>query len=287
LNLNRRAFLKSCGVTAAGSVLAGLGAGLYSTLLEPDWLSVEQISLPLQHLSSDLHGLRLAQLSDLHLEPVTDIQLIQTAMQKIAELAPDLIVLTGDFVYERAGAVEQMVPLLAALDPPLGKFACLGNHDYWTDNRLIRDGLQAAGVQVLVNSSRWIEAGRSGFMLAGIDDLWSGAPDLERTLQGVPGGQPLVLLAHEPDPADDLLQDSRIGLQLSGHTHGGQVRFPLVGAPVLPHMGSRYEAGLYRVNNAYLYVNRGLGVVPPGVRFNCRPEITLLTLQSPDVLAAG
>lgn len=285
--MNRRTFLKSCGVTALGSVLAGLGGGLYSTLLEPEWLAVEHVALPLQHLPADLHGLRLAQLSDLHLEPVTDIQLIQNALQKTADLAPDLVVLTGDFVYERAAAVEHMMPLLAGLDPPLGVFACLGNHDYWTDSRLICDVLQAAGVQVLVNSSTRIEVGRSGLFLAGIDDLWSGAPDLERTLQGVPLEQPLVLLAHEPDPADDLLQDSRIGLQLSGHTHGGQVRFPLVGAPVLPHMGSRYEAGLYRVNDAFLYVNRGLGVVPPGVRFNCRPEITLLTLQSPDVLAAG
>ncbi|MBN1267181.1 MAG: metallophosphoesterase [Anaerolineales bacterium] len=283
--MNRRSFLKSCGTLILGTTLAGLGGGVYSTLLEPEWLAVERISISLKHLSPALHGLRLAQLSDLHLGTCTDPSFIKTVINKAAELDPDLVVLTGDYVYEQADMVEQLGQLLEELSPPYGIWACLGNHDYWTDAAVVRSGLERAGVQVLVNENHRISVGEAGLILAGLDDTWSGVPDLEQALKGTLLDEPVVLLAHEPDPADYLLQDERVGLQLSGHSHGGQVRLPLIGAPVLPYLGSRYPAGLYNVHQGFLYVNRGVGMVPPGVRFNCRPEITEITLQSSEVLA--
>ena len=114
--------------------------------------------------------------------------------------------------------------------------------------------------------------------LAGLDDGWSGQPDLNLALQNLSPGIPTILLMHEPDFADIFSKDKRVSLQLSGHTHGGQVRIPGLGAIVLPDYGKKYEQGLYRVKDMWLYTNRGIGVIWPAVRFNCRPEITEITL---------
>jgi len=114
-----------------------------------------------------------------------------------------------------------------------------------------------------------------------VDDVWERHADLEKALKGVPTGATVVLLAHEPDYADEVAADGRVSLQLSGHSHGGQVRLPFIGPPFLPYLGRKYPAGLYRVGEMWLYVNRGVGLVRPAVRFNCRPEVTLLRLRQP------
>jgi predicted MPP superfamily phosphohydrolase len=113
-----------------------------------------------------------------------------------------------------------------------------------------------------------------------LDDGWSGNPDLEATLDGAPSDVPVVLLCHEPDLADQYSLDGRVSLQLSGHTHGGQIRLPGVGALILPYLGRKYDLGLYKVNHMLLYTNRGIGVISEPVRYNCPPEITQFILQS-------
>ncbi len=123
-----------------------------------------------------------------------------------------------------------------------------------------------------------ISAGKGTLYLAGLDDGWSGQPDLQATMQNHPAEAPTVLLLHEPDLADKYSQDKRIAVQLSGHSHGGQIRFPKVGALILPYLAWKYDYGLYNVNGMWLYTNRGLGVTNEPVRFNCPPEITEITL---------
>jgi hypothetical protein len=118
-----------------------------------------------------------------------------------------------------------------------------------------------------------------GLWLAAVDDVWEGQADLDAALAGAPPGATAVLLAHEPDFADTVAADGRAALQLSGHSHGGQVRLPLLGPPVLPYLARRYPAGLYRAGRMQLYVTRGVGVIAPPVRFNCRPEVTVITLE--------
>jgi predicted MPP superfamily phosphohydrolase len=145
----------------------------------------------------------------------------------------------------------------------------------------VAEAIQSAGHMLLRNSHTPISFDEETLWLAGLDDIWEQQQDLDAALAGIPDSAPIVLLVHEPDYADTVAADGRVALQLSGHSHGGQVRLPALGSPVAPHLGNKYISGLYWVGNRmWVYTNRGLGTIPPTVRFNCRPEITLITLRS-------
>ncbi|MFQ5611736.1 MAG: metallophosphoesterase [Anaerolineae bacterium] len=278
MQLSRRKFLKAFGQVALGYGLAAVGGYEYSARIETTWLQVERVTVPLKGLRSGLEGFKIVHLSDIHLHPFIQIDLVREAVDIANGLQPDLVVLTGDYVLERAGSIFELAPALARLNARYGVFAALGNHDLWTDASLVQAGLVEAGLPVLRNSGLALGVGQEQLYLAGLDDAWSGRPDLPAALAGLPPDAPAILLVHEPDFADEFSRDGRVALQLSGHSHGGQVRLPLIGAPVLPMYGRKYDMGLYRVNNMWLYTNRGLGMVGPPLRFNCRPEITELTL---------
>ncbi|MCI0396733.1 MAG: metallophosphoesterase [Chloroflexi bacterium] len=276
--INRRTFLKLLAGAMAGGGLAAVGGYGYVTKIEPEWLVVERVEVPLQGLVEALAGFRIVQLSDFHLYPYTQLDLIQEAVAMANELAPDLIVLTGDYVLETAEAIFELAPALAALNARHGVFAVLGNHDHWTDAAVVRAGLGSVGLPLLDNRGVTLHVGGSQLYLAGVDDCWSGQPDLTVALDGLPAGAPTILLAHEPDFADPFSEYGRVSLQLSGHSHGGQVRLPGIGALVLPPHGQKYDVGLNRAGDMWVYTNRGIGLLSPAVRFNCPPEITELTL---------
>ncbi len=175
------------------------------------------------------------------------------------------------------------IPWLEAVRPlsaPLGVFGVRGNHDWYRGVEPVTEIASAAGIRMLVNASVAVQRGGESLYLASVDDLYGQHHDLGRALAGVPRGAAVILLAHEPDFADTAALDDRIVLQLSGHSHGGQVRIPLLDATWLPRYGQKYPAGLYQVGGLQLYTNRGIGVVGPAIRFNCRPEVTLFTLRS-------
>jgi hypothetical protein len=225
--------------------------------------------------------MRIAQLSDLHWGPYTGQREVRAAVERANAFAPDLVVLTGDYVLGSAGYAAPCARELAALRAPLGVVAIPGNHDYWTDIDEVVAQLHVAGLVLLRNSAVRLDVAGSPLWLAGLDDVWERHHDLETTLAMVPRHEPVVLLAHEPDVADQVARSShRILLQLSGHSHGGQVNLPLLGRPILPWLGRVYPAGLQRVRGTSLqvYTNRGVGVIAPPVRFGCRPEVTHLTL---------
>src|SRR5262249_39091807 len=143
--------------------------------------------------------------------------------------------------------------------------------------------IHAAGnCHLLLNTNAVICRDGSALYFAGIDDTWEGRNDLDTALQGIPAGSAVVLLAHEPDGAEQAAATRPVGVQLSGHTHGGQIRVPFKGALVLPDLSGHYDQGLFDVDGMRLYVNRGLGMTAPYVRFNCRPEITQITLSVRD-----
>lgn len=175
-----------------------------------------------------------------------------------------------------SGRLVELTELLARAKSQAGTFAVLGNHDHWIDADRIEAALSAIGIAVLRNRSVPLPGSRH-FRLTGIESYWGGTPD-PKALDAAPPDARHILLVHEPDPFDRLT-DSRIVLQVSGHTHGGQVRVPGFGALHLPRLGRRYQAGLYEVDGRRLYVNRGLGTVAHHVRVNCRPELTLFTLS--------
>ena len=193
---------------------------------------------------------------------------------------PDLIFLGGDYVEGKAENILDIAPILKKLDAPLGRFAVLGNHDYWTDAATITAALNGIGIPVLKNRSVPIVKNGKRFHVTGLDDAWEGRPRLRKALDGVPKEEIKLFLVHEPDYADKLTRfESRIPLQLSGHSHGGQVRVPIYGAPVLPFLAKKYSQGLYTVTGTsrQIYTTRGVGGIAP-LRFNCRPEVTILDL---------
>jgi predicted MPP superfamily phosphohydrolase len=276
----RRTFLKLLGGALVGSCLGPLGGYAYAARVEPTWLAVERVTIPLKHLHSTADGFRIALMGDFHLHPFTQIAFVREAIARANALKPDLVVLVGDFVLQRADSIFELAPVLAQLNAKHGTFAVLGNHDLWTDAQVVRRGLEQAGLPVLDNTGVALSIGRATVYLAGLDDGWSGKPDLRRALDKQPQDAPTILLAHEPDFADKYSQDGRVSLQLSGHSHGGQVRLPGIGALVLPSFAEKYDQGLYQVNRMWLYTTRGIGVIGPPVRLNCRPEITEITLVS-------
>lgn len=276
---SRRRFLQLTG----GLALSGAGGFGYARLLEPNWVEVVEQPLAIPGLPEHLTGTRIAQFSDIHLGQHTGPEKLLDAVLRINRLAPDLVFLTGDYVTRTADQASGLVEPLGALTAPT--YAILGNHDLWTDRDSVASYLAQTPVRLLVNQG--IEA-LPGLFVAGVDDLWSGGPDIRAALDGVPGGAISLLLAHEPDYFDRVVQaDAPVAVQFSGHSHGGQVRIPSAipdgaglwsRAPVLPRYGERYPIGLYRVGQRQVYTNRGLGVWPLPYRFNCRPEITLFRL---------
>jgi predicted MPP superfamily phosphohydrolase len=242
-----------------------------------------------------LDGLTLVQLSDLHVGPFVDAGVVRNVVRMTNDLAPDVVVLTGDFVYRSAQYSPACARELRSLRARHGVYAVLGNHDVWTDANEVAGNLTDAGVTVLRNQRTAVEAGGARLWLLGLDDAgytgrigdsfrpfrlrWQPAAQaLERLLDGLPETEPRVLLVHNPD-FTEMMPAGQIDLTLCGHTHGGQVRLPLIGAPVMPScFGQKYARGLVRNANTLVYVNRGIGMTALPVRFNCRPEITVLRL---------
>ena len=232
----------------------------------------------------------MALLSDFHYDPYFSEHPLHAAIGIVNNLHPDLIVLTGDFVSvpvlsrseesdrKAASAAEPCARLLRQMQAPHGLWAVMGNHDSSTDPAVVMSELRSNGIQVLANQSAAIEANGARFWLGGLDDVLSEAADLDVTLRSVPSGEATILLAHEPDYADDVAGHP-VDLQLSGHSHGGQVRLPLVGAVYLPRLGRKYVRGQYKIGPLTLYTNRGLGTFGLPIRWNCPPEITFLTLR--------
>lgn len=276
--MDRRNFLKLAAAgAAAGLGAAALGAG-WATLIEPNWPVVEQIGVTLPRLPARLEGLRVAQLSDLHISSYTTAGDIERAAALAMRQSPDVIVLTGDFIWREVWQyAEELVEPLRTLRAPLGVYAVLGNHDHWEDAALATRVLGEAGVTLLLNQAVRLDAG-APLWLAGLDDVWERKHDMAAALAGAPDDECKLLLVHEPDYADEAARYP-VDLQLSGHSHGGQINLPGYGRPVLPYLGRKYPAGLYQVGPLALYTNRGIGVIAPPVRFNCPPEVTLLTLH--------
>lgn len=245
--------------------------------VEPRWLVVERVTVPLRRLPPALDGLRIAHLSDLHLGPEIKAEDIEEAVALTMTLQADLIVLTGDYVTRRVEYGPGLVKPLSRLSAPLGVYATLGNHDHWAGAREIAGYLAAAGVVVMQNTARPIARDGATLWLVGLDDIWFGTADLNEALVSVPQDACKVVLVHEPDFADQAARQA--DLQLSGHTHGGQVRIPGLGPLILPKWGRKYPIGLQKAGAMWVYTSRGVGLVSPPIRFNCPPEVALLTLR--------
>lgn len=279
--VSRRRFI----FTAAAAGAAVLGA---DGLWQATRIRVTRLEVPLARLPKAFDGYRIAQLSDLHYDENFSASVIHHAVNIVNELRPDLTVFTGDFItvpmFERERflrkAAETAVPCAAALGKISGpKYAVLGNHDAIANPPLIVRSLEENDISVMRNQSMPLERGNARIWLAGTDDFLRGMGSIPTTIAGIPKEEATILLEHEPDVAD-VATNFPVDLQLSGHSHGGQVWIPGVGAPWLPPMSRKYPRGLYRIKNLTLYTNIGIGTIRAPIRLNAPPEVTLITLRS-------
>jgi uncharacterized protein len=276
--ITRRSFLR----LSAGALG---GVGLYAGEISRHELSIERLTIHLNRLPEAFQGFRIVQISDFHYAEFTEAYFLREIVQEVNRLQPDLVVLTGDFVsygplphsYSRAHAGE-----CAAI---LSEIACrerygiLGNHDEVVGARYVTGPLREHGIPMLVNEFMPVERDGGRVWLAG---LGSACEDDSRPDRGIPKapvthGEPVIVLAHEPDILPDIAKYN-VDLMLSGHTHGGQIRLPFLPPLELPNLGQKYVEGLFRHGDTQLYVNRGIGAVGVPFRFNCPPEITVITL---------
>jgi len=239
-------------------------------------IKVEHVYVPINPLLPALHNLTMVQISDIHHSRFVPLRIIEQAVAVANSLHPNVVFLTGDFVSNDITYAPACARALGRLQAPLGVYAILGNHDYWTDPARVTHELRMNGITVLINEAHHLT---DELWVVGIDDAWAGQPDIEKAMNGVPRGAAIILLAHEPDFADQA-QGRGFLLQLSGHSHGGQIRFPFTHRPVLPFLAWKYYVGLRRVGDLLVYTSQGLGTMQPPFIFTCRPQIDVLRLVS-------
>jgi len=279
LPINRRKFLRRAAAGGA-AVLAS-----DSLLFEPNRPRVVRKEIGLWRWPARLDGFTIALLSDFHYDEYFSAHPVKAAVGMVNDLRPDLIALTGDFISvpwfgdstSEVHYAEPCAQVLKKLQAPHGVWAVLGNHDALSDPDRVTSALQAEKIPVLSNQSLAIEKDGARFWLSGVDDVLGQTADLDATLHKVPSDEAVVLLVHEPDYADRVAKHP-VDLQLSGHSHGGQVKVPFIPPLYLPELAKKYISGLYKIGGLTLYTNPGIGTVGIPVRFNCPPEITLLTL---------
>lgn len=281
--LTRRNFIKKSFYSTIGSAFL---FAAYSSLIERHWVEIREIEIHSNRIPSSFHGVRIVQFSDLHFGFYMDTSDLKKIAQQINATKPDLICFTGDLIDKEFTKKDanQVANILKQLKSPLGKYAILGNHDYWGDSRLVQECLQEAGFQILMNDCVRISKGTEYIYLSGLDDVMEGLPDIEKVMKKWSQDQQKyhIILVHEPDFAE-VISEYPIDLQLSGHSHGGQINFPVIGPLITPPISQKYPLGLYeKINNKNLtlYTNRGLGTTILPLRFFCRPEITVFTLRN-------
>lgn len=259
-----------------------MGALAYARYVEPDLVEVTHITLTLPRLAPEFDGYRVVQLSDLHMDGVMTRERLSHIVALANAQLPDLVVVTGDFVSSHiAFNADDLIVPLRALAPRDAKLGTMGNHDRREHVLNVARVMADSGVVNLNNAVYTVQRGDASLHIGGVDSLYRQRARLDLVMSQLPETGAAILLAHEPDFADVSAATERFDLQLSGHSHGGQVRLPFLMRFGLPQYGDRYVMGLHLIRDMLLYVNRGLGTTSMPIRFNCKPEITVITLKAP------
>jgi predicted MPP superfamily phosphohydrolase len=262
---------------AGAAAIGGLATDAW--FIEPRWIEVEHVTVPITGLGSGWQDATVALLSDTHCGPFTAPDRIGHAVDITNRLQPDVVLLLGDYVHRGAQYIAPGIAPFGELQSRHGCFGVLGNHDHWDGLDASLRALRGARVEPLVNRSVTLRRGGDPLVIAGVGDFMEDDQLLERALVGSPERAPRLLMSHNPDYAEQMSEDVRVDLMVSGHTHGGQVHIPFFGAPILPSMhGMKYQQGMVQGPHCRVYVTRGVSTISPPVRFLCRPEITLLRL---------
>jgi len=274
--LSRRQFLSGL---AATPLLAVSGLSAYARLVEPYNYLISHTDIFIKGLPSRFEDFRITQLTDIHLSKILGVEEVHRMVGLAQQTKPDLFVLTGDYATTYRRYIEPCSEALSALSAPEGVWAVLGNHDHYTDPELTTRSLQRHHIEVLSNENTTLRRASDSLQLSGIDDWsWAGA-DWPHAFRGLQGNVPTILLSHQPGVLE--FEETRnVSLILSGHTHGGQINVPWVGAAArLVTKDLRFAQGLFRQGNVQLYVSSGTGVIGLPVRLGVRPEIAVLRLK--------
>jgi len=273
--MNRRTFLKRAGYGCATAALLAS----YPVFIERNLVMVNHYQIPVPVLPPAFNGLRIAHLTDLHLGFLVSENFIEHVVQKTNRLKPDLVVCTGDYVHGKnsSGEIDKVWPIIAKLRAKHGVYSVLGNHDHWADTARSLYWLERSG-QNIRHQCKTIHKGKERIFIGGCGDLWEDDLLIDQTFSASDEGDCRILLAHNPDTMDTGFT-TPLSLVLSGHTHGGQVSIPFYGPPILPVRNKKYSSGLIEVNKTNLFISKGIGWAIYPVRFNCYPEIAVLTLH--------
>jgi predicted MPP superfamily phosphohydrolase len=244
---------------------------------EANSLSLERVEIRLKRLPQKLDGLKIIHLSDTHHSPFTGLEHIARAVKIANRLKPDLFVLTGDYVSHEREYIPPVAALLGELKAEFGVYACLGNHDHWTDADLVTHMFRGEGINVLINEGLRFEANGASFWLAGVDDYMVGKTDVPAALRGSFPDEMKLLLAHNPVIFREAAR-SGVDLTLSGHTHGGQIKIRDKDKRMIRRR--KLTGGLHRRLESQVYITRGIGTVVVPMRYQCPPEISLLELRT-------
>lgn len=245
-------------------------------IVMPEQIHVSRHEVFLEGLPRALDGIKIVQISDTHRCLTVKDDLIKAAVTTANRENADIAVLTGDYVSDNAGNAEPCARILSKLQTRRGTYAVLGNHDYWTDSGVVTNSLKEQGIRVLVNSNEKIAP---RLYIVGLDDYWAGEPNLEQALAGIPKDAAVIILSHNPLMVKAV--SDKPYFMLSGHTHGLQAHIPFISDKWMPGLNrSRFVKGMYREGKSAIYVNQGLGMATPSLKFIHRPEVTILQLRS-------
>ncbi len=280
----RRSFLKKLSFLPAMGVLGAGGSYGYGALLERHQIRVEHHHLRLGLGPRAPQKFRAVALTDFHFDPLYEEDFLQECVRRTNELKADVVLMTGDYITSTSRRIHDFAKIMGGLQASAGVFASLGNHDQWDGHTsTVADALCVRGIDVLENQHTRVACQGGEVVLAGLQSVWAGRPDWAMASGGLRADDRVIMLMHEPDYAYKLATDPRVVWQLSGHTHGGQVRVPGYGALILPKWGKRFQEGFYKVGqNLKLYVNRGIGTIDHHVRFCCPPEIACFDVTNTD-----
>jgi predicted MPP superfamily phosphohydrolase len=248
--------------------------------LETRWIRVKEIGINSADIPESFVGKRIVFISDIHHGPFLSIERVTDLVERINRLQPDIIIMGGDYVHREPKYIKPVFEELKRLNSKNGIYAVLGNHDHWENADLTRQLMIENGINICDNMSYWVKLEGDRIKIGGVGDLWEDRQVLDSTIKDLKKSDFSILISHNPEYLEKV-ESGLIDLSLSGHTHGGQMTFFGLWAPILPsEYGQKYRYGLKSKNEMKSYITSGIGTITPPLRFFCRPEIVLITLQN-------